>query len=150
MRDDIRALFKSLNSLLPQKLALLNSILSKEPEKRYLVKTGSIDKLLQKIENDDEILGEIDILDYEMTRLRENICDICGIQADSFDSFFENEQSEQASGYFRLYKEIHRILDKLASDREVLLQLMHEKGKSAQADWKSLKKTIQLSKIIKQ
>lgn len=150
MRDDVTSLFHSLNKLLRQKLTLLNSVLSREPEKRYLVKTGSYDKLLGEIQDDGEIFNEVDLLDFEITQLKENICDTCGIQADSFDSLFKDEESECTNNYFSLVKDINIVFNEFSEERDRLIQVMSESGKATQDDWESLKKTIKFSKIIKE
>ena len=144
LRDDIKNLLTSIIDRLKNKISILQDIYNSETNKRYLLKSGSISNLLHSIENDNFQFEKIDVFDYEIAGLKERICEIAGIDIDSFDLHLSKLNSKLYGEYSELVMEMNNVIGILSREREELIKDMEEQLDNINFDIESLKNIMRL------
>ncbi len=83
MRDDVKILLESLLELYGTKHILLQNLHKDIATKLYYCKSGDYSRLSDSIESDHETFTEIDLLDFNISRIRTELCRVMGIKASS-------------------------------------------------------------------
>lgn len=79
MRDDIAALFEALLPLQRKKLSCLEKLYYSNCEKRNLLKSGAHEETARLAEKDLVLIEDIDRIDAEVAKLKDEIALKCGI-----------------------------------------------------------------------
>ena len=144
MRDDVKKLFSGIIEKLSLKLSILQDILERESDKRYLLKSDSAAALLSAIDDDNHHLETIDVLDFEISALRDRICEIAGIPSQSFKDHIGKSNKDLSSEYFELISQIDSVLTDLYRERKRLIQEMEDKIADIGSDIESLRRIMKL------
>ena len=144
MRDDVKKLFSGIIEKLSLKLSILQDILERESDKRYLLKSDSAAALLSAIDDDNHHLETIDVLDFEISALRDRICEIAGIPSQSFKDHIEKSNRDLSSEYLELISQIDSVLTDLYRERKRLIQEMEDKIADIGSDIESLRRIMKL------
>jgi hypothetical protein len=75
LRDDVKVFFYDLQKLLESKQRLLNSLLENEKSASDLIKNrnDAEDDILKIIENETALIEEINIIDYDISKIKDEI-----------------------------------------------------------------------------
>lgn len=146
MRADVKKLFSGIIEKLSLKLSILQDILERESDKRYLLKTDSVAALLSVIDDDNHHLETIDVLDFEISALQNRICEIAGIPSRSLKNHIRKSNADLSSEYFDLISQIDSVLTSLYGERERLIREMEDTIADIGSDIESLRRIMKLKR----
>ncbi|HDP79895.1 MAG TPA: hypothetical protein ENN21_03525, partial [Spirochaetes bacterium] len=86
MRDDVKILIESLQDLYETKLSLLQKLHKDTASKLYYCKTGDYNRLSDATDKDDDVMGAIDLLDFNISRTMTELSRVMGIRRSSLIS----------------------------------------------------------------
>lgn len=138
LRDDIQNLARELLQHYNKKLTYLKKIQTSEIDKRYLLRTGFIDGLLELISDDNHTIDNINIIDVDIKKIISQICNIAGIENKAFEQFFFGSSSEIAGDIKNTMSDIGTILESIQLDRDALITEMEQQRDSLKSDIRSL------------
>jgi hypothetical protein len=144
LRADVRKLFTGIIEKHKTKLSILQDILERESDKRYLIKSDSVSTLLNTIEDDNHHFETIDVLDFEISELKSRICEISGIPLQSFKDHITKSNTHLASEYSELISLIDTVLKNLHGERKKIIKEMEEKIVDIGFDIESLRRIMKL------
>jgi hypothetical protein len=111
LRDDIITNYNRLFDHYREKLKLLETIRNGDTDKRYILKSGSTEKLLELIEHDNDLFGRINCIDTDIAETKRVICGILGIDIPKFDSFFMTNTGPDSIELRKLMLRIGELLN---------------------------------------
>jgi ABC-type phosphate transport system auxiliary subunit len=144
LRDDVKKLFTDITEKLKIKISILQDILERESDKRYLIRTDSISQLLNAIENDNYLYEAIDVIDFEISELKNRICEIAGITPQGFEDHISQSNSSLSSEYRTLIHRLDGVFKNLYGERKKLIKEMEEKIDTIDFDLESLRRVMKL------
>ncbi len=148
LRDDIKKFFTNLVLLTGNKLTLLEKINTNESQKRFYLSTDKINELLESIEDDKELFDKLNLIDFNVQELIDNICKIIGIENDDFVRFLSRRDEKIFLKYKNLINEIDRILTSLSTSRDNLITDMNGKLSHIKSDINSFSNTLRMKKDL--
>ncbi len=106
MRDDVKRLFYNLLELLESKKKLLLSLLENEKSASDLLKNrnDAEDDILKIIENETSLIEEINIIDYEISKIKD---EISRRYAFNFDQIFRKDYITSEAEIMNFRNEVH-------------------------------------------
>ena len=144
MRDDVKKLLTDITEKLTIKISILQDILERESDKRYLVRSDSVPQLLDAIENDNYLYEAIDVIDFEISELKNRICEIAGISPHGFEHHISQSDSSLSSEYCTLLLQLDGVFKNLYGERKKLIKEMEEKIDTIDFDIESLRRVMKL------
>jgi hypothetical protein len=144
LRDDVKKLLTDITEKLRIKISILQDILERESDKRYLLKSDSVSQLLTAIENDNYLYEAIDVIDFEISELKNRICEIAGITPQCFEHHIFKSNSSLSSEYRTLVLQLDGVFKNLYGERKNLIKEMEEKIDTIDFDIESLRRVMKL------
>jgi ABC-type phosphate transport system auxiliary subunit len=144
LRDDVKKLFTDITEKLKIKISILQDILERESDKRYLIRSDSVSQLLNAIENDNYLYEAIDVIDFEISELKNRICEIAGITPQGFQDHISKSNSSLSSEYRTLILRLDGVFKNLYGERKKLIKEMEEKIDTIDFDLESLRRVMKL------
>ena len=84
MRDDVGGLLTRLLELYRNKKDLLRTLRLDEGDKRYFLKSGDTERLLESFERERPFFASIDEIDMKISSIRRDLCAILGVDESGF------------------------------------------------------------------
>jgi ABC-type phosphate transport system auxiliary subunit len=144
LRDDVKKLFTDITEKLKIKISILQDILERESDKRYLIRSDLVSQLLNAIEDDNYLYEAVDVIDFEISELKNRICEIAGITAQGFEDHISKSDSSLSSEYRTLILQLDVVFKNLYGERKKLIKEMEEKIDTIEFDIESLRRVMRL------
>jgi uncharacterized coiled-coil DUF342 family protein len=146
LRDDIKKLFESLNSLYINKLNLYESLAINTEECNFHMVSGDFETIDEKLETSNATIAEIDVLDFEITQIKSEICRLSGIEYYRFENFFLiNSTDEITDTTNDLLTKMKKLMRQSLDNRDSMIQKIHEKQAEMSSSIESLSRTRALN-----
>jgi len=149
LRDDVKILIESLQDLYETKLSLLQKLHKATASKLYYCKTGDYNRLSDAIEEDDDAMGTIDLLDFNISRTMAELSRVMGIRRSSLIAVLK-------MGIHPLYRTLLNTMDELtlllsacARDHDELLREMESKRDEIEKARRSLASHLRISRLCR-
>ncbi len=136
LRDDLRDLVKALTDCDRSKHSILLDILKIEEDVRNNLNRKKDFDHTSSTEQVDRLIDEINILDYETSKLRDEFCRITGIEYSSFNDFISkrNEFEELST----LKKDILAVLKDISGIKQHNIDEMNSQSSNLQKQAREL------------
>lgn len=148
MRDDLKHKISSINRLLQNKLKLLHNINKNESAKLSRIRSGKLDELDSMLLSDSSIIDEINIIDYEIKIIEDDICRISGMDRDQFFEHVNAIDNPEINRMYDTKKTINSEIRIIVKLREENISAMESENRVTQEDIDQLER-IKNIRIIK-
>jgi hypothetical protein len=126
LRDDISQLISSLIHTNSKKLSIFKEIYRLDYDCLHYINTGDLNETEDLLRQIDTLKTEIDTLDFESGKTKENILKTAGIDASEFQRLLENGGHEKLRELKTLNQDIRKLVKKILKNREKLISKMEE------------------------
>jgi len=144
LRDDIRKLFSELSPLYKQKISKLQLLYNSDINNEYLLRSEDLEELLESIVLDDEIINDIDVIDFKISEIVDRLLDKLGLSPAEFSDFLEKSEEDEIKDIYNLRTRERDKIIEVFNRRETLMNSMEKKAASIMKDADELKKIIEL------
>lgn len=139
MRDDITRILTNLISLNKKKLNLLEKISLKDRENIHYISSGDIEKLEELLSEINFFINEVNLLDFEISSIKDSILTKLGINNIEFDLMTKNEDLSEFKSLKKIIAEIKSMMGLITKNREKLINLMENSADKLKQDIEELK-----------
>lgn len=123
MRDDIKKILNQLIDLYTNKLNLLQQFINKNNACLSYICSNNLEQLEEAILEDNEIISQIDLVDYEISQEKNNLCKTSGIQEQEFEEhFIKNPHNTIESNLQLIINQIGAVLNEIHAGREEIIK----------------------------
>lgn len=134
LRDDLESLFTDLNLLNQKRLNFFEQIAKNENHKRYYLKSNNITRLLESIEDDNDIIDKLNVLEFEIQEIITKICNIAGIEYTEFERYFTKRKEALIVQHFQLKEEVNKTVSFLVNERDATIKEMNKRMSDIKTD----------------
>lgn len=145
LRDDVEKLFKILLELYQKKKFRMERIQNALHDERYYIKTGDVNKLTDLIEKNQQEYDLVDLLDFEISSKKEEICDLTGIELNRFNNFLQKPANADINEIKNILRDIRRLIKEISNDQEKMVGDMERQLKQINTDRESIIRIIKFS-----
>ncbi|HSA16562.1 MAG TPA: hypothetical protein P5346_17620 [Spirochaetota bacterium] len=132
MRDDILSLFEEEERLLSEKKSLFDRFMLSEIEKISCLNYGRIEKCLSMFDADNDLIAEIDSLDFHIKKIEQQIAGTIGVKPSEIGKFLSARKETVIKKVCSSKREIRVSASELAGMREKTIGLLESAlGKTA-------------------
>jgi hypothetical protein len=134
LRDDILIHYNRLFEHYREKLELLETIRKSDTDKRYTLKSGTTEKLVELIDRDNDLFGRINCIDADIAETKRVLCGIIGIEIPMFDNFFMTNTGQDSIELRKIIIRIVELINEIIEERNSLMKDMTDKRDSIKSD----------------
>lgn len=143
MRDDAASIVAELLRFHRKKLRLLEQLLLSEADKLYYGRTGNIEKVIEIIDSDETVIGEIDGTIYDIARSETALAALIGIRQ---PRLYDTIGGDAGAGELIAVRgEVTRAMKRLLHERRELNDLL---GSETTALRKSIDELSRLGRLM--
>jgi hypothetical protein len=124
LRDDVLSLLEEEAGLLSRKKGLFDKFIISENDKISGLKAGKIEKCLGMFSGDDELIGEIDSIDFHITKVEERIAGIIGVKPSKIGGYLSHRKEDIIQKVCSSKKEIRLTASELVGLRKKTVGLL--------------------------
>ena len=140
LRDDVQKGFENLLPLFNKKTALLNDLHIKQTDNLYKLKSENLDSFFELISTDNQIIDEINVIDFKISKHIDGICRKSGIERNYFNDLIQNSSDKTITDINEASEAIHKKALSIYHDRNKLISLMEKKSRELSRDINDLSK----------
>lgn len=149
MRDDVALLFEALLPLQRKKLFHIEKLYFSNCEKRNLLKSGAQEEAARIAEKDVLLIEEIDLIDAEMAKIKDEISRKCGISPVDFNKWFSSVSHPLVDDFFNIDAQISQTAKKAKSENASYLKDLESELAKTGNDIKELRRIAMLTGKIR-
>ncbi len=138
MRDDLLKLFRNLLQFVKQKLKILNILSNNKSQKWSFLNTDKLDQLLDMMAEEENLLDQINSINFEIKELEREICEIAGIENNEFDTLILNIDEKTVIDLKNKRIKIDKIFKDQIADQDEFIVQMNEKLRELGRDVEAL------------
>lgn len=146
MRDDIVQLLHKESSLLNKKLGLIHTLLLRESEKIFFIRSGDHDRTAKIIEQCTEITDEIDSLDFHLSANEQKLSGKLGVSRHKMAGHLATIKQAPTEDVLQLRKRVHAALKELLAKNEESTALLMQASDGLKKDIAEINDIIRLRK----
>lgn len=144
MRNDIKELIEKLNDLYREKKELYTKLRRNTEECNFQIVSKKLEEIEDLLYVSNTIIDEVDNLDYDITQIKSELCEISGIEYHAFDKTYLEKESETN----RILGELKPIIREALENREKLIKRIQMEQAKVLASIDSLSRTHALNAIF--
>lgn len=149
MRDDVAALFEALLPLQRKKLSHVEKLYYSNCEKRNLLKSGAHEEAARQAEKDLILIQDIDLIDAEIARIKDEISLKCGMSPMDFNNRFSAVSHPLVEEYLNADTRIAQTAKKAMSENAAYLKELESELAKTGADIEELRRIALLAGKIR-